>query len=447
MLLVHDLLFSKSGIAAPSNHPLRLAVERHKARLQAELTRSRLRRSCATLEQLKTKLTSKGSVDFNIRNKIQWVRMNTTQTSLECQLNSTFRELSRAGDLSSLFHQQCDQGEFYVDECIPDLIAIPRSFDVTKSVAYSNGEVVLQDKASCFPSYLLLKSPIHRAVGKILDACAAPGNKTTHLAMLQDRRDIRSPGIIACERDKFRTKTLETMVKVAKADQFVTILGNTDFLSLKADDSSLANVTHLLLDPSCSGSGITGRDNIPSLALPHDSRSMGVGIRGSKKRKHGDNDETAEDKDVKSSISNDVLRLRKLSNLQTHVLTHAFSFPAANTIVYSTCSIHVVENEGVVSRALASNVARVGGWRVMRRDEQVPGLSSWTQRGQRSGDHDLKPWELEGCLRCNPDDGSGTIGFFTCAFVRDAEEASICSQRNDCSNFDEWEGLSDGSRN
>lgn len=420
-------------------------MERHKARLLAELTRSRLRRSCATLEELKNNITSKGLADSNRKDSIQWVRINTIQTSLEQQLNSTFHKLSRVGNLSSLCQQQCVEEMLYVDEHIPDLIAIPRSFNITKSVAYKNGEIILQDKASCFPAYLLLKSPTTKAVGDILDACAAPGNKTTHLAMLTSQQQMSGSTILACERDNFRTRTLRAMVNVAKADHFVKILGNTDFLSLKADDPRFANVTHLLLDPSCSGSGITDRDDIPCLALPHDSRSIGVEVYGAKKRKRSDNDGILRYQDVEPSISGDVHRLQKLSNLQCHVLTHAFSFPAANIILYSTCSIHVIENEGVVSRALGSDIAKERGWRVMKRDEQVAGLSSWAQRGEEGCDHNLKPWEVEGCLRCNPDDGGGTIGFFTCAFVRGAEEASACSQRTDYSQFDEWEGFSDES--
>ena len=53
VLLVHDLLLAKKGIALPASHGLRAAVEKHKARLQSEFTRARIRRKCPTVEALR----------------------------------------------------------------------------------------------------------------------------------------------------------------------------------------------------------------------------------------------------------------------------------------------------------------------------------------------------------------------------------------------------------
>ena len=43
----------------------------------------------------------------------------------------------------------------------------------------------------------------------------------------------------------------------------------------------------------------------------------------------------------------------RLFRVQEKVLAHALSFPRAERVVYSTCSVHHTENEGVVSRVLA----------------------------------------------------------------------------------------------
>jgi putative methyltransferase len=48
---------------------------------------------------------------------------------------------------------------------------------------------------------------------KVLDACAAPGNKTVHLAALMKRKGR----IIACELNKERIKRLNDTIKLSGA--------------------------------------------------------------------------------------------------------------------------------------------------------------------------------------------------------------------------------------
>lgn len=48
---------------------------------------------------------------------------------------------------------------------------------------------------------------------KVLDACAAPGNKTVHLAALMKRKGR----IIACELQKERIKRLKDTIKLSGA--------------------------------------------------------------------------------------------------------------------------------------------------------------------------------------------------------------------------------------
>ena len=43
-------------------------------------------------------------------------------------------------------------------------------------------------------------------------------------------------------------------------------------------------------------------------------------------------------------------RLEKLSQFQTHILSHVLTFPKVEVVVYSTCSVHEEENERVVER-------------------------------------------------------------------------------------------------
>jgi hypothetical protein len=66
-------------------------------------------------------------------------------------------------------------------------------------------------------------------------------------------------------------------------------------------------------------------------------------------------------------------RLQALSDFQTAILSHAMRFPSVHIIAYSTCSIHLQENEWVVSRVLAK--PEFADWTLKR------SLSSWPRRG------------------------------------------------------------------
>ncbi|KAJ6088649.1 hypothetical protein N7486_009910 [Penicillium sp. IBT 16267x] len=465
LLLVHDHLISKNGIAAPAAHTIRQAVERHKVRLRAEFTKARVRRGCASVEQFKAailreKREAAGPNDFIYP---RWVRVNNIRSSLEDQMRTTFSTYRHVDSLAELAPEGDDrksQHLLYVDPHIPDLVAVPYGADFTSSAAYKNGEIILQDKASCFPAYLLLgdrgtKDPWQ---GDLVDGCAAPGNKTTHLASLlaKQQKDKPRKQIISMDASRMRSKTLQKMVTMAGADSTVTVLQGQDFLALDPMDERFEQVTGLLLDPSCSGSGIIGRDDVPQLTLPKAAASKAPNPKGrGKKRKRGDDkDEMEESKPTAASSAlntspsdeNDIAtdsvdqeRLTKLSNLQARIVEHALSFPTATHVTYSTCSIHLIENEAVVERVLASDVAKEGGWRLLRRDEQPSGLRKWTHRGVRrdreTGENaesdatpatvDLSDGDLEACLRCWSGDAEGLGGFFVAGFVRDPKLASV----------------------
>ena len=217
-------------------------------------------------------------------------------------------------------------------------------------------------------------------------------------------------------------------------------------------------MTHLLLDPSCSGSGILGREDIPQLALPT-SREQKTAVNGSaqasKKRKRhtvANRAHATEEKDnallpPPPVVLGESVRLLKLASLQSRIIRHAFTFPSATKITYSTCSVHEVENECVVSEALSSAVAQSRGWRILTRDHHPPGLKEWKHRGVK-GDNGLNNEEQEACIRCYPNNEMGTTGFFVCGFVRDEDnhrrsESPFADESNHRGSEEEWEGFSD----
>jgi putative methyltransferase len=124
LLLVHDLLLAKRGIALPSSHGLRTAVERHRGRLQAELTKARIRRKLGSIESLKAHVERGEDNVVNTSKALhpRWVRINTLKTSLEDQLDTTFSGYERVLNVHGV---RCkDSKRLYIDQNIPNLVAV-----------------------------------------------------------------------------------------------------------------------------------------------------------------------------------------------------------------------------------------------------------------------------------------------------------------------------------
>ncbi|KAK3938504.1 NOL1/NOP2/sun family protein [Diplogelasinospora grovesii] len=446
ILLVHDLLCSK-GIALPASHGLRMSVERHKARLSSEFTRARLRRKCSTIDALRAVVESDHLRHvYGGRVHPRWVRINSLKTMVDEQLDTTFKQLKLEMVPSVSEIVEGRRGVMCLDGQVPNLIAVSPEVDFTKTQAYKNGDIILQDKASCFPAYLLNPRPEE---GEVMDTCAAPGNKTTHLASILYERgaELGRVRVHAFEKDKFRAKTLQNMVLKAGGDKMIRVNAGQDFLRVSPDEDKYKGVTALLLDPSCSGSGIVGRDDLPELHLPEAPTASGGnkndGQNGKKgndrKRKRNEKDDgnnnfgkqqkkkeeqetVMVDDDGQTTVVSSEQdlkdRIEALASFQLTLLLHAFTFPAARRVTYSTCSVYAGENEHVVLKALRSDVAKKRGWRIMKREDQVRGMREWPVRGDPAacdGDEEV----AEACIRTYKDDGRGTMGFFVAGFVRD----------------------------
>lgn len=207
-----------------------------------------------------------------------------------------------------------DDESYMADFNIKNLFIFPPS---SKKYWASNefateGKFLLQDKASCLPSYLLDPSP--KSI--VLDMCSAPGNKSTHLAAIMKNKGK----IYSVEMNTKRYGILVETIEGTKSNIVQTI--NRDVLEIKDED--VPNVEYVLLDPSCSGSGIANR-------FANDS--------------HKDKE-----------------RLFRLSGLQFKLLSHAMTaFPNVKRIVYSTCSVYCEENEEVVLACLE----RIGNFKLV----------------------------------------------------------------------------------
>ena len=500
-MLVHDLLLAKRGVAAAEGHVLRLAVERHRARLRAEFVKCRVRSGCGSVEEFRVKVEGEqqqqqGGGGGDERELIvgddqvgarwrhpRWLRINTLRVSMDVLQRDELGDWKEVETLEEVMASQFSKLNpasmvYHADKDVQWLLAFPPNTDLSSISAYKRGELISQDKASCFPAYLLSSGGIFH--GDILDACAAPGNKTSHIAAIVAQQakwrtpTSNEPRIYATERDSQRGNVLTRMLKIAGAEH-VQVRAGQDFFQLDPSKRPWSEVTAIILDPSCSGSGIVDRGQIMTFDLPSTTSTIGTDTQQSKsknrKRKRANNageTEQSEPLPAKGIIEeNDVeltetntknleLRLKSLAALQIKMLTFAFSFPKVQIISYSTCSIHDAENENVVVAALAADVARDHGWKIMKRSEQVEGLKAWNVRGSIEackaamdlyGVSDTDAKEVaEACIRCEPFTAQGTQGFFVAGFMRDVD-ACISPQNGQVLHAkqqgDEWTGFDD----
>lgn len=310
----------------------------------------------------------------------RYVRVNTTMWTLE---DAVKYFTSQGFALGSPFEST---KAFAQDAHIPNLLLFPPHTTFHDDAAYKAGKLILQDKASCFPAVILC--PPARKDAVVIDATAAPGNKTTHLCALM--RNIGK--LYAFERDRKRFGTLTMMLSRAGCTNVEPV--NSDFLTTDPSDLKFSKVTHILLDPSCSGSGIVNR-------LDHLLET------------EEENQEAQDD------------RLTKLAAFQLMMIKHAMKFPKVSRIVYSTCSVHATENEGVVGAALLSDEAKAGPFCLAPREEVLP---MWHRRGVP--EEMAVPEDAASLVRCSPGEDA-TNGFFVSCFVRGAQSTPSNKRKAD----------------
>lgn len=422
--------------------------------MSAEFTRARLKRGFSTKAAL---LKSSRSLPPRFP---RWVRINNLKASYDLLMNKgVFSEFTPIDDLSKLYPKpDYLPNKVYVDPYVADLLAFAPTAPLLKHPLKKTGAIAFQDRASCVPAQLL--NPPRDAY--VVDATAAPGNKTTHLASLLGP-DSKGK-IFAFERDYRRAFTLKETVEAAGAENLVEIRPSEDFLRSvpwsPSEENGLNKVTHILLDPSCSGSGIVERDEYayvpkndpdrrrrpdPTSDYPLNKSPSAIEYEGDKTWRPG-----STEKD----------RLFALADFQVRVIEHAMRFPNATRIAYSTCSIHAQENERVVMAALNTSVARHRGW--VTEPRHLNRMKDWPRRGiveECEGNKQV----ADSCIRFEPWVDGG-IGFFVAVFIKNEqqrallpaapaikwslaerarqERATIAGESGD-GEEEEWEGISD----
>ncbi len=182
-------------------------------------------------------------------------------------------------------------------------------FKTLPTAALDSGHCYIQDPSTAIACQLLdLK-----AGEKVLDACAAPGGKTSYLAQLMQNRGV----IIACDRDRERLQILKDNVGRLGATIVRIVRHDWTHNQLPEEILSTAPFDRILLDAPCTNTGVIRRRiDVRWRLRPEDFSRMS---------------------NEQLLISGAVFRLLK----------------PGGTLVYSTCSLEREENEQVVRQLVA----------------------------------------------------------------------------------------------
>jgi putative methyltransferase len=372
---LYDLLFGRQKIQGGGY--VKKALVQHQTAFRAALARLKIKQKVASNEALLPPENRQQHLALP-----RYVRVNTLLASPE---------------EAEAFTKEFDAKQ---DRDVRDLLVLPSGTELHEHELVKSGKLVLQDKASCFPAFVLHgeHGDAEDKQGDVIDACAAPGNKTSHVAMLLqqldgDGADGSTPKrrVFAFDRSPKRLDLLKRRMELAGAAGRVQAQLQS-FLEVPVDDELYRNVRSILLDPSCSGSGMTNRlDHLLDIASSKDTVL------------ESENGAEYEDDTAK--------RLQSLADFQLEALRKAFSFPQVERVVYSTCSIFQKEDEEVVAAALKSEE----NIRAARPFELKPALTSWPRRGLEVAG--LSAEQAKALVRANGLEDS-TNGFFVAYFER-----------------------------
>ncbi|MBB4664664.1 16S rRNA (cytosine(967)-C(5))-methyltransferase RsmB [Conexibacter arvalis] len=191
---------------------------------------------------------------------------------------------------------------------LPEGLVADGAFDLRGDPLFADGALLAQSRAAMAAARLLDPQPGER----VLDLCAAPGGKTTHLAALMGG----SGAVVAVERHPGRAEALRRTCARLRADWTVAV--ETGDASEPRRDGPFDRV---LVDPPCSGLGtLQGRPDLRWRA-------------------------TAES-------------VAELARLQGRILAAgAAALAPGGTLLYVTCTISPDENEGVIEAFLDADPA------------------------------------------------------------------------------------------
>ncbi len=199
----------------------------------------------------------------------------------------------------------------HLDPDIPEAVVLEEPFDAHNSSAFRRGAFHAQSRAA-----MRVARELAPAAGeRVLDLCAAPGGKTTHLAaLMHDRGEV-----LAVERDKRRAGSLVRTAQRLRASSVRVEVADAEHWTEAARGADASGFDRVLVDPPCSGLGTL------------QARA-----------------------DLRWRVTPDAVA--KMAGTQTRILAAgAGALRPGGVLVYSTCTISPIENEHLIADFLDSH--------------------------------------------------------------------------------------------
>ena len=190
------------------------------------------------------------------------------------------------------------------DKYMDDVFKVIKSdVPMARLDGFKRGYFYIQSRSSCFISHFLTPHEDE----KILDTCAAPGSKTTHIASLTNDKTQITAMEVDTKRISMLKKTLDRC-----AVKSVTIKGG-DAREMNFSNESFDKI---LIDAPCSGSGTLSTKTYAKWR-------------------------------IKNSL------VKRYSQLQYEILNNVSQYlKIGGLLLYSTCSLLPEENEDIISKFL-----------------------------------------------------------------------------------------------
>jgi 16S rRNA (cytosine967-C5)-methyltransferase len=199
----------------------------------------------------------------------------------------------------------------HLDPAIPEAVVLGEPFDAHGSPLWQQGAFHPQSRAAMLAAHALAPCPDER----VLDLCAAPGGKSTHIAALMRGRGE----VLAVERNQRRAGDLARTAQRLHAANVRVELADAEHWSGPSGHGERAAFDRVLVDPPCSGLGtLQARADLRWRVTP-DS-------------------------------------IEELSHVQARILAcGARAVRPGGVLVYSTCTISPTENERLIAAFLDSH--------------------------------------------------------------------------------------------
>lgn len=226
---------------------------------------------------------------------------------------------------------------------LPDAIVLEKPCSVFELPGWAEGLVLVQDGAAQFAALLLDLLPQQL----VLDACAAPGGKTSHIAAL----GTHLKKLLAVEKNAQRaTKIHENLTRLQQNEKFIQVI-TADVSDLAAWWTSDLLFDRILLDAPCTASGTIRRH--PEIKWNKTPRDL----------------------------------LKLIPEQQSLLQTLMQVLKPGGLLLYCTCSIFPEENDEQIKNFMANNPAAelmpfslpVGrattyGWQILPGEGQMDGF-------------------------------------------------------------------------